>query len=468
MNVESVPVVSLKEDPENARLHPERNIEAIKASLAAYGQQKPIVVGKDGTVVAGNGTLVAAKALGWEKIDIVRTDLEGAKAKAFAIADNRTAELALWDEAALAETLQYLGDIEGFDVGDIGFTVEEFDVALSSLSGGGAPVVSELTSDQDALLERAQIKAIDCAVKYLDIIRSDDRLPLHPDINIGTAAINFVRTKYQGEEYRRKNSLAFCKEQFFTAGDRGSLYELMIGMADKKIDIERSRFSNAFSIGKFSSLGLSFAGYRLPLDFPVNLAIELIEEFDAVDILDPCHGWGGRFTAFLASNKSAKSYTGFDPSPHAHDALNLIASSLGEYAESYKTHQFHRLPFEKAQLSSKFDFVLTSPPYFDVEKYAGDESSRKVYDNYENWRDGFYSQMIEKVASVLTDDGTFILQVGSQMYPLENDGVTIAKKFGLYLKERRSAGINNKIEENATEESREECLLIFKRQTMKA
>ena len=108
LEVERVEVSTLLNDPANVRKHNERNLESIKASLARFGQQKPIVVGRDGVVIAGNGTLAAARSLGWSMIDIVRSHLTGAEATAYAIADNRTAELAEWDDDALAQQLAAL------------------------------------------------------------------------------------------------------------------------------------------------------------------------------------------------------------------------------------------------------------------------------------------------------------------------------------------------------------------------
>ena len=93
MEIEDVPVDSLHNDPANVRKHGEQNLAAIKASLARFGQQKPIVVNADGVVIAGNGTLMAARALNWRTVKAVRTNLAGSEATAFAIADNRTAEI---------------------------------------------------------------------------------------------------------------------------------------------------------------------------------------------------------------------------------------------------------------------------------------------------------------------------------------------------------------------------------------
>jgi DNA modification methylase len=123
---ETVPIDSLSFDPANVRKHGERNLATIKASLLRFGQQKPIVVDANGVVRAGNGTLAAAKALGWKEIAVVRSALAGSEATAYAIADNRTAELAEWDEDALAETLSALQcedeallDAAGFDSAEL-------------------------------------------------------------------------------------------------------------------------------------------------------------------------------------------------------------------------------------------------------------------------------------------------------------------------------------------------------------
>lgn len=93
-----LPIESLTPDPQNARLHPTENLEAIRLSLARYGQLKPIVARRKGKVVlAGNGTLEAAKSLGWTQIAVSLVDLDDVAASGYAIADNRTAELAKWD-----------------------------------------------------------------------------------------------------------------------------------------------------------------------------------------------------------------------------------------------------------------------------------------------------------------------------------------------------------------------------------
>jgi len=105
----AVPIDSIDVDPANARKHGEENISAIRASLRVYGQRKPIVVNRrTNTVEAGSGSLVAARELGWSHIAAVFVDDDSMTAAGFAISDNRTAELAEWDQAALEATLRSL------------------------------------------------------------------------------------------------------------------------------------------------------------------------------------------------------------------------------------------------------------------------------------------------------------------------------------------------------------------------
>ena len=127
MKTVSRKISDLSNDPANARKHNERNIDAIIASLRRFGQQKPIVVDSSGVVRAGNGTLEAARRLGWESIDCVTTALQGSDAIAYAIADNRTAELAEWDEDTLAAQLNgLLTESEEIALA-AGFTPEEIE-----------------------------------------------------------------------------------------------------------------------------------------------------------------------------------------------------------------------------------------------------------------------------------------------------------------------------------------------------
>ena len=130
MKVERRKIAELKNDPANARKHSPRNLKAIRDSLDVFGQQKPIVVDSRGVVIAGNGTLEAARELGWDEIDVAVTDLDPAHAQAFGIADNRTAELAEWDTDVLAQLLEGMDS----DLADI-LSIDDLELP-DSIDGG--------------------------------------------------------------------------------------------------------------------------------------------------------------------------------------------------------------------------------------------------------------------------------------------------------------------------------------------
>ena len=142
MLIESVAIDSLIPDPSNARRHDEKNLAAIKGSLAKFGQRKNIVT-RNNVVLAGNGTLAAAKSLGWTKINIVRADdMTATEAAAFALADNRTSELASWSDDILGTTLHALRE-EDFDLSAIGFDDADLATFLPE------PEVPGLTDEDD-------------------------------------------------------------------------------------------------------------------------------------------------------------------------------------------------------------------------------------------------------------------------------------------------------------------------------
>ena len=105
----------------------------------------PILVDGSGNVVAGHGRLAAARRLGWSEIPAIRLEhLSEAQKRAFMIADNRLAEVAVWDDRLLGEQLEALADVElDFDIEAIGFEMGEIDLRIESLNvmkrGKGEP-----------------------------------------------------------------------------------------------------------------------------------------------------------------------------------------------------------------------------------------------------------------------------------------------------------------------------------------
>jgi len=156
----AIPIDGLHPDPANARQHSERNIDAIKASLAKFGQRLPIVVQREGMIIrAGNARLEAAKQLGWTEIAAVTIDETDIEAVAFAIADNRTAELAEWDDDILAKLLIEVKESPDIDEMVAGFDETEMNDIFLNFK-------PEHLKDQPRLDEKKKITCPECGHEF--------------------------------------------------------------------------------------------------------------------------------------------------------------------------------------------------------------------------------------------------------------------------------------------------------------
>lgn len=132
-----VPIGSIFRDPENARLHPDKNIRHIRASLRRRGQQKPLVVSRERLIVAGNGTHEGAEREGWTHIWIVVTHLTGAELRAYGISDNATGLSSEWSWERLASQIGELKSFDDepemkFETDDLGFEHHQLTPLLSA------------------------------------------------------------------------------------------------------------------------------------------------------------------------------------------------------------------------------------------------------------------------------------------------------------------------------------------------
>lgn len=140
---ESVPIGSLKPHPDNAR---RGDVAFIRQSLIKHGQYRPIVANRRTRhILAGNHTWQAAQSLGWEKIAVAWVDVDAKAEKKILLVDNRAADLADYDNAALANLIRSCGDIE-----TSGYTMDELEelegLYNSPLSLAGQKDFNEETS----------------------------------------------------------------------------------------------------------------------------------------------------------------------------------------------------------------------------------------------------------------------------------------------------------------------------------
>jgi DNA modification methylase len=131
-------ISDLKFDHKNARKRTDSSARLIQESLQRYGAARSIVIDEDNRILAGNGTIEAAQALGLAKLKVVeasgdeiiavrRSGLSEDDKVGLALADNRAAELSDWD----AEMLQQLSEEHDispwFDSEDINALLEQIE-----------------------------------------------------------------------------------------------------------------------------------------------------------------------------------------------------------------------------------------------------------------------------------------------------------------------------------------------------
>lgn len=137
------PLDQLDELPGNPR---RGDVEAVARSYATFGQRKPVVarkVGDRGVVIAGNHQMAAARRLGWSHLAVVWVDDDDETAAAFALADNRTADLGTYDDASLLAMIAKVSDAELLAA--TGFTDDD----VAALVAATSPLPAPLAGDPD-------------------------------------------------------------------------------------------------------------------------------------------------------------------------------------------------------------------------------------------------------------------------------------------------------------------------------
>jgi hypothetical protein len=134
MKVDLWKLSDIKPYPGNPR-HNDQAVDAVAASIQAFGFLQPIVVDEHGVIVVGHTRYKAALKLGLETVPVyVATYLTPAQVKAYRIADNKTAELATWNQDLLLQEILNLQQ-QNCDLAITGFSTEE----LSQLLDTGTP-----------------------------------------------------------------------------------------------------------------------------------------------------------------------------------------------------------------------------------------------------------------------------------------------------------------------------------------
>lgn len=133
-------------------------------------------------------------------------------------------------------------------------------------------------------------------------------------------------------------------------------------------------------------------------------------------ILDPCCGWGGRMLGCASFPNTT--YIGCEPSTKTYEGLIKLGEWIQVLQPTFK-FKIYNVPYEDFETDMKFDFALTSPPYFDTEHYSTEETnSFNRYPEFDNWYDNFYVPLVYKTMNFLKDDACFVINIGDRKYPL--------------------------------------------------
>ena len=421
----------IKFDPRNYRKHSEQNKKVIKKSLQELGAGRSVVIDADDTLVAGNGVYEQAQKLkmpvrvvetdGSELVVVKRTDIhaDDEKRRKLALADNAAGDLSEWNDDLLrADWAQDALAEFGVELPDV-YVPDE---------------ISEKEKDEhvEELLNAAMVQYISEYARMVDYCMKADFGSFLPDgRSIGYAKLQYIKAKYYGGKYDGKNSHIFTPRQYFCKSRRGkSYYDLMQDIiAGKKAGIAGFRTNTGDgNLNQMIGNQYRVAAASAAADFPPMKARDIFRTYyNGGRVLDPCHGWGGRLVGAMLAD--VEEYVGVDPSPDAHEGVSKIYEAFKDYQETKVT--LIQKPFEDCEWKDgEFDFALTCPPYFDIEKYSGEDTSTNRYPKFEQWCKFFYEKLIVNTMKALKDDGVFALIVGSQLYPLAEKAKEICASHG--------------------------------------
>lgn len=186
-------------------------------------------------------------------------------------------------------------------------------------------------------------------------------------------------------------------------------------------DVCEDTFRSAFRIGTYTAT-----------QFKPNVAKALYEKHNAKKVLDTSCGWGDRLAGFYATSNT-ELYVGCDPNPEVYETYkdqcleyeNLLgcdSAVLQDNGDHFicignKKVIIYNLPSEDVDWSkyqTTFDFYFTSPPYYETERYAANNSSTQSwvrYPSFNDWKTKFFFKVNRMVWHTLSDDAYMMINI---------------------------------------------------------
>lgn len=132
--IEYLPVHTIHERAENARVHKPTQVRKIADSIRSFGFVVPALVDDDNVLLAGHGRLAAAKLLGLRSVPVVRVSgLSEAQRRALTLADNKLTDLSWFDVKKLKTEFSFLShEVPEFQLESTGFDIVEIDKLMGA------------------------------------------------------------------------------------------------------------------------------------------------------------------------------------------------------------------------------------------------------------------------------------------------------------------------------------------------
>jgi hypothetical protein len=168
---------------------------------------------------------------------------------------------------------------------------------------------------------------------------------------------------------------------------------------------------------------LRYAGAGVTSHFHPNFAMAIIKNLcpQARSWFDPCMGWGGRL---IASNVLGIDYEGCDPQVETYAGLNKIKNFIGSSSI---------LHLSKAQdfvFKRQYDLGFTSPPFFNKEKYGGNEQSYYEFPQFDRWIAEFLCPLVDRM---VINCASVILHVDERIANCLEKTHDVVERYPLYL-----------------------------------
>ena len=149
MHVTLWPVANIQPYPGNPR-HNDQAVAAVARSIQEFGFRQPLVLDEHGVIIVGDTRYKAALRLGLTEVPVhVATGLSPAQAKAYRLADNKTAQLATWNEESLVQELLELERLN-FDLDQTGFSADELSQLMAPAPQDGLTDPDDIPAPPDA------------------------------------------------------------------------------------------------------------------------------------------------------------------------------------------------------------------------------------------------------------------------------------------------------------------------------